>query len=311
MNILRSGFVIALTLLLSSAQGQDEMSQDHPLVKRYPGSEPMGHPGVTHDFDEMLVVLGKVKGDDDAEKTQTVEGRTYQVDYRNPEGRSVLEVYRNYEQALLAAGFQKLFSCQDKNCGNGATIKGAPLQFYDPSYLRRFLVAKLSRSQGDAYVQVLVQAQDSNATGDTQLRIVEAKPMQTGMVLVDAAALGKDIGAAGHVAVYGIYFDSAKSVVKPESDATLKEIAKLLASNSKLRLTVVGHTDSVGELSGNLQLSRARAKAVVDALTGKWGVAATRLNADGVGPLAPVSTNRTEEGRARNRRVELVDLSTQ
>jgi len=113
------------------------------------------------------------------------------------------------------------------------------------------------------------------------------------------------------VAIYGIYFDSGKSVVKPESDATLKEIAKLLASDSSLRLWVVGHTDGVGELTANLQLSRARARAVAEALSSRYGVAASRLSADGAGPLAPVATNRTEEGRAKNRRVELVDLRTQ
>ncbi len=304
--------VVALCCLpVSSARSQDEWSKDHPLVKRYPGSEPMGHPGLTHDYDEMVLVLGAVKGENEADKTQKVEGRTYQVDYRNPEGRSLLEVYKNYEQALLGAGFQRLYACEGQACGAGAVIQGGSLQFYDPSYLRRFLVVKLSRSQGDAYVQVLVQAQESSSAGDTQLRIVEAKPMQTGMVVVDAAALGRDIGATGHVAIYGIYFDSGKSVVKPESDPTLKEIARLLSTNPKLKLTVVGHTDSVGELSTNLQLSRARAKAVSDILTGKYGIAGGRLSADGVGPLAPVASNRTEEGRAKNRRVELVDLSTQ
>jgi outer membrane protein OmpA-like peptidoglycan-associated protein len=109
------------------------------------------------------------------------------------------------------------------------------------------------------------------------------------------------------VALYGIYFDSAKAEVKPESQPALTEIAKLLGSNPKLKLHVVGHTDSTGEVAKNIELSRARAKAVALALTTKYSVPAWRLRAEGVGPLSPVASNADEGGRAKNRRVELVE----
>ncbi len=96
--------------------------------------------------------------------------------------------------------------------------------------------------------------------------------------------------------------------MKPESEAALKEVAKLLSSDPGLKLLVVGHTDSVGQLEANMKLSQARAEAVVQALTKTYSVAATRLKALGAGPIAPAATNRTEEGRAKNRRVELVEL---
>jgi outer membrane protein OmpA-like peptidoglycan-associated protein len=130
--------------------------------------------------------------------------------------------------------------------------------------------------------------------------------MEGGLITVDAAALSSDIAATGHTAVYGIYFDTAKAEVKPESDAALKEIAKLLQQTPTLKLFVVGHTDSVGALASNMDLSKRRADAVVAALTAKYGVAAARLAAQGCGPLAPVGSNDTEDGRAKNRRVELV-----
>jgi OOP family OmpA-OmpF porin len=95
--------------------------------------------------------------------------------------------------------------------------------------------------------------------------------------------------------------------VKPESDATLGEIAKLLASNLQLKLHVIGHTDNVGALAANMALSKQRADAVVAVLSVKYHVNAVRLQAGGVGPLSPVTTNRTEEGRSKNRRVELVE----
>ncbi len=139
------------------------------------------------------------------------------------------------------------------------------------------------------------------------LYVVEIKPMEGGLVTVDAAALGGDITRSGHAAVYGIYFDTAKAEVKPESDAALKEIAKLLQQMPALKLLVVGHTDGVGALASNMDLSKRRADAVVAALTTKYGVAATRLSAQGAGPLAPVASNKSEDGRAKNRRVELVE----
>ncbi len=118
----------------------------------------------------------------------------------------------------------------------------------------------------------------------------------------------KDLARTGHVAVYGIYFDFGKADVKSESEPMLKEIAKLLQQDPRLKLHVVGHTDSVGELAYNLDLSRRRAQAVVQVLATKHGIAPGRLRGDGVGPLAPVASNDTEEGRAKNRRVELVKL---
>ena len=138
------------------------------------------------------------------------------------------------------------------------------------------------------------------------LYVVEIKPMEGGLVTVDAAALASDITRSGHAAVYGIYFDTAKAEVKPESDAALKEIAKLLQQTPTLKLFVVGHTDGVGTLASNMDLSKRRADAVVAALTTKYGVGAARLVAQGCGPLAPVLSNASEDGRARNRRVELV-----
>ena len=103
-----------------------------------------------------------------------------------------------------------------------------------------------------------------------------------------------------------IYFDFDKSDVKSESDPTLKEISKLLSENPKLNLYVVGHTDNVGDYDYNMKLSQARADAVVKTLVSKYNVNKNRLTSGGVGPLAPVTTNDTEEGKAKNRRVELI-----
>ena len=105
---------------------------------------------------------------------------------------------------------------------------------------------------------------------------------------------------------YGIYFDTDKATLKPESEPTLVEMAKFLKANAATKVFIVGHTDMQGGVERNQKLSQDRAASVVAALTGKHGIAKDRLTADGVGPLAPVAANDTEAGRAKNRRVEMV-----
>jgi OOP family OmpA-OmpF porin len=106
--------------------------------------------------------------------------------------------------------------------------------------------------------------------------------------------------------LYGLYFDTDKDAVKPESQPTMAEIAKLMKSDPSLRLHVVGHTDNQGKPDYNLDLSRRRAANVVSELTNKDGITASRLDAFGCGLYAPVASNEAETGRAKNRRVELV-----
>ena len=125
-------------------------------------------------------------------------------------------------------------------------------------------------------------------------------------VVANAELFKAGLNSTGHVEVPGIFFDTAKADLKPESDPAIAEVAKLLKADASLKVYVVGHTDSVSTLEVNLKLSQARADAVVQALVTKHGIAAARLVGRGVGPLAPVASNDAEDGRARNRRVELV-----
>ena len=157
--------------------------------------------------------------------------------------------------------------------------------------------------KGKSVTWVEVSAYDDGV--EYELVIIESKAMAQ-EVEADASALSQSIAATGKVALYGIYFDSGKSIVKPESAPTLDQIAKLLSQEAKIQLYVVGHTDNAGSLDMNLKLSTERAEEVVKALVGR-GVAVSRLRAFGAGPTSPVESNRSEEGRARNRRVELVE----
>jgi flagellar motor protein MotB len=309
-TILTVCFLAAFALAAGTARAQDvEGSKDHPLLTRYPGSIITEYHQA--EFDEFTLPLGKTKGEDGLEKSQHLEGKITRIAYDAPAGRTVLEIYRNYESALARAGFKTLFTCVNNDgCGNGGPVLYAPkgAEDWDWRAGQRYISAKSPRTTGDAYVSLHIgQWSDLTRGPSLLLYIVEMKPMEGDLVTANAATLAKDITDSGHSSVYGIYFDTAKADVKPESDATLGEIAKLLQQNRALKLLVVGHTDNVGTLASNMDLSKRRAEAVVAALTAKYGVPAARLNGQGAGPLAPVASNKSEDGRAKNRRVELVE----
>ena len=288
------------TILLMAALATPVWAQapkpGHPLIPAYPGSTEGAVLQVVA-FDEFDIPTGPTK-DGKFSKTEHVEGKLSTFGYGTPPGRSLLEVFRNYEGALKAAGFATIFTCKGEQCGGQLGYRA--LGYIPNGDDARYLAAKLARPEGDVYVALHVQPLE------TRFVVVEVKPMATGLVKISAAALTKDIGSVGHVAVYDILFDTGKADVKPESAAALSEIARMLAASPALTVHVVGHTDNVGPLAQNLDLSKRRAQAVVTALTTTHKVAAARLRADGVGPLAPVASNDTDAGRAKNRRVELV-----
>jgi len=309
--------VVLLATSVAFAQSEDKKGgKDHPLISRFPGSV-IKHYDVKK-FDEYILPLGKLDEERKLSKSQHLEGKVTRITYKAPEDRSTLEIYRNYESALKSAGFEILFTSSGKEIGdsydwvryfyeslNPLKRSARDGLIADEDRYQRYLSAKLSSPEGDVYVSLYVSLK--YGCPKVQLDVIEVKPMEIGLVTVNADALAKDIARTGHVAIYGIYFDTGKADLKPESEPVLKEITKLLQHNPKLKLYVVGHTDNVGDLTYNMKLSQARAGAVVEELVSKYGVDAKRLKAHGVGPLSPVVSNNTEEGRAKNRRVELVE----
>jgi outer membrane protein OmpA-like peptidoglycan-associated protein len=174
---------------------------------------------------------------------------------------------------------------------------------------QRYLAARLASAKGDVYVSILTMTMNLtllNLDVVALLDVVEVKSMKSSLVSVKAETMAEEISTRGSIALYGIYFDTDRAEVKPESRPTLSEIATLLKQNGKLELIVVGHTDNNGTLDYNLDLSLRRAQAVVAALTSDFGVARNRLEARGVGFLSPVAPNTSEENRAKNRRVQLL-----
>ena len=207
----------------------------------------------------------------------------YHFRYRLKQGlpnSSELQCVRNYQNAARAVGGKILY---DKN--NITTIV-------------------LNKGNKELWLEV-------NPYHGTQydLYIIEKEAMKQ-EVAIDAAAMASSIADTGSVAIYGINFDTASSVIKPDSGPAIDEIAKLLSENPTLKVYIVGHTDMVGDAASNVKLSQARAQSVITALVSKHGIAAARLIAFGNGPYAPVASNKTDDGRAKNRRVELVEIAT-
>jgi OOP family OmpA-OmpF porin len=135
--------------------------------------------------------------------------------------------------------------------------------------------------------------------------IIEINPLETG--LVTAQKITDNLELQGHIAIYGVYFDTGKFEIKPESGQTLTEIAAFLKANPGNKYFIVGHTDNTGDYNANMTLSENRAKAVRDYLVNEAGIDAGQLEARGASSICPVTANTTDAGKARNRRVEIVE----
>ncbi|KVO79703.1 cell envelope biogenesis protein OmpA [Burkholderia ubonensis] len=312
-------FAAALLSLssLASAAGDAPGSKDHPLLTRFAGATITAYSQTQ--FDEAFLPNQPID-DEKTAKGLNLEGKVTRISYAIGAGRSTLEVERNYLDALQKGGFQILFRCTAEQCGKGG---GGELQSIvinsgrmrqagggDANFggKHRTILAKLPRASGDAYV--FLHIMDDSASNKRALvyeEVVEVKPMQTGQVKVmDSSALQKGLAATGKVALYGIYFDTDKAQVKPESKPQLDEMAKLLTGNPALKVYIVGHTDNQGAFARNADLSQKRAEAVAQALASTYRIAPARLVAKGVASLSPVASNGDDAGRAQNRRVELV-----
>jgi len=289
-------------LLLQPAFSAKIKKTDHPLVTPYAGSS-IYSKGVKQ-YDEYRVFKGWNKKEKKY-NTQTFEGKITKILYKNPPERSVLELYRNYKSALEKQGVSILYECNqaNKECVDGYV--GAHLrQKFGVHAIGnksgRYMFAKLDQEKQIAYLVLAVGEQS------TDVHVVEMKKMETGKVALNLNALTEDLGKQGFVVIEGIYFDTDKTNIKPESKLAIDEVAKLLRERPNLKLYVVGHTDMQGSLYHNMKLSEGRAKAVVTRLVNEYGISAERLEGRGIGPLAPVASNSKESGRAKNRRVVLV-----
>ena len=202
-----------------------------------------------------------------------VEGEFHSWDYGNRDGMSEIQVFRNFETALKQAGFKLVYE-QSPNI--------------------------ITANKGDTWHQL------DNKGSFYYQTIVTVKQM-TQEVTADASSIADELNKSGHIALYGIHFDTGKATILPDSESLLNEIVKMMQDNADVKLSVEGHTDNVGAAATNQALSEKRAQAVVAWLTAH-GIAAARLKAKGWGQTKPIADNGTDDGRGKNRRVELVKV---
>jgi OOP family OmpA-OmpF porin len=321
--IFAAGLFCFLVVATSTAQDVPN-SFDPPGMKRYEGSEIIGYRAPK--FDEYLVPLGPPTSQDPPayKKSVPLEGQVSYYTYLAPNGRTPTELFRNYKLEFQRLNLEVLYEKGSGQPGwfGPTTTKIAKendigqIIFYNQDE-ERMLVGKTKDAQPTYYV-VFVTAYRDGIVPDrlgkrvnkgqalAQIVVVAPDTLEKKMTFVNADDMKQALHDSGKVALYGLYFDTDKDAVKVESQPTLAEIAKLMKTDTSLRLHVVGHTDNQGKPDYNLDLSRRRAASVVAQLTGKYGIAANRLDAFGCGVYAPVASNEAEAGRAKNRRVELV-----
>ena len=274
------GLVTLITVPLAFGQTDVSGSKDYPGISRMPGYYIAGYKETPFDSYSFTVAEGAQT------KEEAVEGRRYDFRYNLTENApmpSALQIVRNYQNAARAAGGRVLL---------------------DTKELTTILLPKAGKE-----VWCAIETSNEPSGMFITMILIEKQAMQQD-VTIDAKAMASGLGESGRVAIYGILFDTGKAELTPESGPALIEIVKLLKGNAGLKVYVVGHTDMVADLATNVKLSQARAQAVVNALVSQHGVAGARLIPYGGGPYSPVASNRTEEGRAKNRRVELVEIAT-
>ena len=170
----------------------------------------------------------------------------------------------------------------------------------------RYLTAELQRDNRKVDVGLMVAKNGGNPAG-VLLQVIENGQMQTDQVTVDSAAMSKGLQSEGKIALYGLQFGTDSANLRADSDATLKQMSELLHQQPKLKVYIVGHTDNSGSLEHNVTLSQRRAESVVKALAARFGIAPERLSAMGLASYSPVASNHEEAGKAKNRRVEMVE----
>ena len=336
---LAATIIMASILGVAGAFADDDFTKDqpnaadHPVLKRMEGSVIVSFEKKA--FSEQCIALEKVVFDYDAQKIipfkhEMVEGPQTRILYRAPKNASTLEVLRQYQSDLKAGGFEVVFEGKG---GDASTLDdgysrflsevyknhGLPSEIYTPLSLNddfRYTALEKSGEMGKTYVSVFAVANtdwpDAFGTEKGQVlalvTITEKKGMTARMVKVTAAEMNTSLSKSGRIALYGINFDFNKAEVKPDSAEALTEIGTLMQENPALKVLIVGHTDSIGGFEMNKTLSQRRAEAVVAALKSLFGIGADRLFPVGVSFAAPVESNESEAGRAKNRRVELVKI---
>jgi outer membrane protein OmpA-like peptidoglycan-associated protein len=312
---------LALPTLAADVEG----SADHPLVTRYPGATIEWYQVDNHR--EYRVPVDTITGYREIGEWIDAAGLVTRIYYEvDGASRSHGEVYLNYLEALESSGFEILARGLHEKSSRGPEVgtrawqdvlyranpfsKAGPVSAMvsgsSTSGGSGTVVARKERAAGTVYVVASVY-RFRDDTISTLVDVVEVEEAETGLIVVDAEAIGRGLTEQGRVVLDGVLFEFDRATLRPESSGALEAIAEYLRAHPEESFYVVGHTDAKGAFAYNTNLSRERARAVAEALVNDHGIDGKRLEAHGVGPLVPVFSNETDAGREKNRRVELVE----
>ena len=277
MKIIKASLLLFFLLQVAILpQNEDaEGCKDHPLLTRMSGF----HIGSceTRDFD---VFDFPIENSTDGErKIESVEGKKYYLYYNYSKDDKIItsrQILKNFETAL-----------------NG--IKATVYKVIEPGNSYSFVCGVLKKGKMETWVHVTA------SDNEYEVYIVEKEVMKQE---IQATDIYRELNETGFIAL-DIHFDTGKSTIKAESQPIIDELYQMLNSDQNLKVSIEGHTDNTGNADANKKLSIARAQAVMDALV-KKGIAKTRLTSTGFGQEVPIADNRTEDGKAKNRRVEIV-----
>lgn len=274
MKILIGSFVLACTMSLSAFAQEDVPGcKDSPMFNRMPN---MFITECSSNFNEMEITMS-------AEKKETKEGTRTAIQYvyslEEATAPSFFQIVKNFENAIIKTGGKRIY------------------------YGKEAGVATLFTKTAGKDVWVVLSDNSGARAGNFQLEILEVEGMKQDIA---AGAMLEALNTTGSIALY-INFETGKALIKPESENIIDQVAQLLKENAALKISVEGHTDNVGTAPANQTLSENRAKAVMNAIIAK-GIDKARLSSKGWGQTKPIADNKTDDGKAKNRRVEIVKL---
>lgn len=313
-------FAIALLMISTSVFAQRTTdikgSKDYPMISRFEGSIIQYYKEFK--WQDYQVPLSKMVTTEERgryfEKSKKLEGKVVRTQYTASPDNNPSYVYKNYEAAFENAGFEILFQGKgDEGLGDepadfcrtfyGDIVRKFGFAYNPQGQNHAMIVAKTNKDKRDIYAVIYISG-FSDVTLITQ-DVIETEAAKTGKVT--AQNINEDISANGHIAIYDIHFDTGKSEIKSGASVALRNIAEYLQAHTSQKFLIVGHTDNVGNFDTNIKLSKERAKAVMNELITKYNVKPEQLKACGDGSTAPVASNSTDDGKAKNRRVEIVE----
>jgi len=265
--------------------------------------------------------------------TIPAEGRVATQAWRiGGSGLSSFQVILNLREQLANDGYEILLECDEDTCGGydfrfDTKVIGEPEMHVDlgdyqflsahiPGNSGEFLSLLVSRSVSAVFIQIITVSQSdaparSVAPGTETTNTADETPPATSAPAAATGALGPAMETLGRYVLTDLRFEVGSAALGEGSYQSLADLAEYLTSRGNARVALVGHTDAQGSLSANIGISEQRATSVMNRLTESYGIASDRLEARGVGYLAPIASNQTEEGRTRNRRVEAILISTE